>query len=186
MREVALGSGCHSRSRVIPTTLSDLMVAKLNRLPATTQKALHNLPASEIAPTPPHFLLFLRTSEPETEAELWEALHQELIVRSEDSYRFAHDRIQEAAYSLIAEEARADAHLRIGRSLNAHTPPEKRGEAIFEIVNQLNRGAELIAAEDERLQLAELNLIAGKRAKASTAHVSALKYLIIGEALPDE
>ena len=78
---------------------------------------------------------------------------------------------------------RAEAHLRIGRLLAAHTPPEKREEAIFEIVNQLNRGAALITSRDEREQLAELNLIAGKRAKASTAYASALNYLIAGAAL---
>ena len=65
----------------------------------------------------------------------------------------------------------------------AGTPPEKREEAIFEIVNQVNRGAALITSRDERDQIAELNLIAGKRAKASTAYVSALKYLIAGAAL---
>ena len=90
-----------------------------------------------------------------------------MIVRSDGAWRFAHDRVQEAAYSLIAEEARAEAHLRIGRMLNERTPAEHREEAIFEIVSQLNRGAGLITAEDERFQLAELNLIAGKRAKAS-------------------
>ena len=126
----------------------------------------------------------MRQSEQETEAELWEALHQELIVRSEDSYRFVHDRIQEAAYSLIAAETRAEAHLRIGRLLNAHTPPEKHEEAIFEIVNQFNRGASARShSEDERFQVAELNLVAGKRAKASTAYASALKYFIAGVAL---
>ena len=171
------------RAKGYSDNVVDLMVARLNRLPATTQKALLQFACIGHSADDATLSAVLETSEQETEAELWEALHQELIVRSEDSYRFAHDRIQEAAYSLIPEGARADAHLRIGRSLNAHTPPDKRGEAIFEIVNQLNRGAELIAAEDERLQLAELNLIAGKRAKASTAHVSALKYLIIGEAL---
>jgi PAS domain S-box-containing protein len=67
--------------------------------------------------------------------------------------------------------------------LAAHTPPEKREEAIFEIVNQLNRGADLITARDEREQLAELNLTAGKRAKASTAYASALTYLTAGAAL---
>jgi predicted ATPase len=62
----------------------------------------------------------------------------------------------------------------------AHTPPEKREEAIFEIVNQLNRGIALITSRDEREHLAELNLIAGKRAKASTAYASALTYLTTG------
>ena len=139
------------RAKGYSDNVVDLMVARLNRLPATTQKALLQFACIGNSADDATLSAVLETSEPETEAELWEALHQELIVRSEDSYRFAHDRIQEAAYSLIPEGARADAHLRIGRSLNAHTPPEKRGEAIFEIVNQLNRGAELIAAEDERL-----------------------------------
>src|SRR5437867_9603219 len=106
-----------------------------------------------------------------------------MIERLDSAYRFIHDRVQEAAYSLIPAEQRAAAHLRIGRLLAAHTPPEKREEAIFEIVYQLNRGAALITARDEREQLAELNLIAGKRAKASTAYASALTYLVAGAAL---
>ena len=84
---------------------------------------------------------------------------------------------------MIPEEARAEAHLRIGRLLATHTAPEQREEAIFEIVNQLNRGRHLIASQDEREQLAELNLIAGQRAKSSTAYASALKYLTAGAAL---
>ena len=117
---------------------------------------------------------------------LWEAVRLELVERLEGAYRFVHDRVQEAAYSLIPERLRAEAHLRIGRLLAAHTPPEKREEAIFEIVNQLNRGAALITSRDEREQLAELNLIAGKRAKASTAYASALTYLVAGAALLPE
>ena len=101
----------------------------------------------------------------------------------EGVYRFIHDRIQEAAYSLIPGELRAEAHLRIGRLLAAHTPAEKRERAIFEIVNQLNRGAVLITTPEEREQLAELNLIAGKRAKVSTAYASALTHFITGAAL---
>src|SRR3989442_11378058 len=84
---------------------------------------------------------------------------------------------------MIPEELRAEAHLRIGRRLMAHTPPEKVEEPIFEIVNQVNRGAALITSRDEREHVAELNLIAGKRAKASTAYASALTYLIAGAAL---
>src|SRR6267378_4526527 len=97
-------------------------------------------------------------------ADLWEAVRQELIVRLADSYTFVHDRVQEAAYSLIPEELRAAVHLRIGRLLAAHTPPEKREETIFEIVNQLNRGAMLMTSRQEKIQLAELNLIAGRSA----------------------
>ncbi len=67
--------------------------------------------------------------------------------------------------------------------LAAQTPPEKREETIFDIVNQLNRGAALITAREEREQLAEFNLVAGKRAKASTAYASALTYLVAGTGL---
>ena len=91
--------------------------------------------------------------------------------------------MQEAAYALIPKNLAAEAHLAIGRLLAAHTPPEKRDEAIFEIVNQLNRGALLITSVEEREQLAELNLIAGKRAKASSAYASALTYLSSGAAV---
>src|SRR6185369_13131590 len=94
-------------------------------------------------------------------SDLWEAVRTGLVVRSEGTYRFLHDRVQEAAYALVPAELRAAAHLRIGRLLTAHTPQEQREEVIFEIVNQLNRGAALLTDREEREQLAELNLIAG-------------------------
>jgi PAS domain S-box-containing protein len=161
----------------------DLMVPKLKRLSATTQTALQQLACIGNSAESAVLSAVLETSGQGTETALWDALQLELIVRSGDSYRFAHDRVQEATYSLMAKEARAEAHLRIGRLLYAHTPPEKREEAIFEIVNQLNRGAELIVSEEERFQVAELNLIAGKRAKGSTAYASALQYFVAGQAL---
>src|SRR6202040_1841302 len=120
------------------------------------------------------------TSEEEVHSDLWEAVRLEFIVRLKGSYKFVHDRVQEAAYSLIPEELRAEAHLRIGMLLAAHTPPEKREEAIFEIVNQVNRATALITSPDEREQVAELNLIAGECAKTSTAYASALNYLNAG------
>ena len=161
----------------------DLMVAKLNRLPVETQNALQQLACLGNSA---QFALLAMISEDSTEEvhhKLWEAVRIGLIFRSEHFYKFLHDRVQEAAYSLIPEESRAEAHLRIGRLLAAHTPPEKREERIFEVVNQLNRGAVLITSRAEREQLAELNLTAGKRAKASTAYTSALNYLIAGAAL---
>ena len=171
------------RAKGYTDNVVDLMVAKLNRLPAATQNALQQLACVGNSAETATLSAVLKTSEQETEAVLREALELELIVRSDDSYQFVHDRVQEAAHSLIAEDVRAEAHLRIGRLLHAHIPLEKREEAIFEIVNQFNRGAELITSESERYQVAELNLVAGERAKASTAYASALKYFIAGQAL---
>src|SRR5262249_16375073 len=94
--------------------------------------------------------------------------------------------VQEAAYSLIAKEFRAEAHLRIGRLVAAHIPPEKREEKIFEIVNQFNHGAALITSPEERERVARLNLVAGRRAKTSTAYASALQYLGAGRRLLGE
>jgi PAS domain S-box-containing protein len=161
----------------------DLMVGKLSRLPVETQKALQELACLGDGTAITSVCIVRGTSEEEVHADLWEAVRLELISRSEGSYRFVHDRIQEAAYSRIPEDSRAQTHLRIGRLLIAHTPREKREEAIFDIVNHVNRGAPLITSRDEREEMAELNLMAGNRAKASTAYVSALKYLNAGISL---
>jgi predicted ATPase len=163
--------------------VADLMLRKLNRLPFETQKALQELAclgnSAEIAT----LSIVHGASEEELHLDLWEAVRLELVVRLERFYKFVHDRVQEAAYSLIPDQSRAAIHLRIGRLLWTHIAPGKREEVVFEIVNQLNRGADLISLPDEREQLAELNLIAGKRAKISTAYVSALGYLVSGCAL---
>jgi PAS domain S-box-containing protein len=161
----------------------DLLVGKLNRLPVEAKKALQQLACIGNSAEMPTLSLVQGTSEEEVHSNLWEAVRLEFIVPQDGSYKFVHDRVQEAAYSLIPEESRAAAHLRIGRLLVAHTPPEKWEEAVFEIVNQVNRGAALITSRDECEQLAEFNLTAGKRAKASAAYASALKYFAAGAAL---
>jgi PAS domain S-box-containing protein len=130
-------------------------------------------------------MVSLKSTE-EMHGQLWEAIRAGLIFRSQHSYAFLHDRVQEAAYSLIPAEERAATHLRIGRLLATHIAPEEQEEAIFEIVNQLNRGSHLLMSPDEREQVAALNLIAGKRAKASSAYASALTYLTAGAALLPE
>jgi PAS domain S-box-containing protein len=121
--------------------------------------------------------------EEEVHADLWEAVRAGLVFRLENAYTFLHDRVQEAAYALIPESERAAAHLRIGRVLASRTVANELEEKIFEIVNQLDRGAALITAPQERVRVAELNLIAGKRAKISTAYASALTYFVAGAAL---
>ncbi|WP_414513946.1 AAA family ATPase [Nostoc sp. PCC 9305] len=95
-------------------------------------------------------------------------------------YKFAHDRIQQAAYSLIPESERRNVHLQIGKRLLQQASAQQREQNIFDITNQLNLGKELIKIQAERDELAQLNLMAGEKAKASTAYNSALKYFQIG------
>src|SRR3954453_10372670 len=160
----------------------DLMVGKLVRLPAETQNALQQLACLGNVAEITALSMVLGISEEQLDTTLWPARHQELVERLAGTYRFVHDRVQEAAYRLIPEQLRGEAHLRIGRLLAANTPSEKP-EAIFDVVNQLNRGASLMTSMQERERLAGLNLLAGERAKASTAYVSALNYLNAGAAL---
>ncbi|MEG4943919.1 AAA family ATPase [Microcoleus sp. F4-D5] len=98
-------------------------------------------------------------------------------------YRFLHDRVQQAAYSLIPDNQKRSTHLKIGQLLLKNTPEAEREERIFDIVNHLNVGVELITPEEEREQLARLNLVAGKKAKAATAYAAAVEYFNIGRKL---
>jgi PAS domain S-box-containing protein len=164
----------------------DLMVAKLNRLPAGTQKVLQQLACLGDNTDFTLLRIVSNASDEEIHAQLWEAARTGLVFRSGDTYRFLHDRVQEATYLLIPEDQRKETHLRIGRLIAAATPPDKLEERIFEIVNQLNRGVRLVASDEERLHIAELNLIAARRARASTAYRSALVHLEAGEALLSE
>ena len=164
----------------------ELMVGKLNRLPVDTQEALKQFACMGNSAEFDMLAMAYEKSIEELHQHLWEAVRTGLIFRSDDSYRFLHDRVQEAAYSMIPQQLRPAAHLRIGMLLAEHTPEAKREEAIFEIVNQLNRGSHLLTSVEDRERVAELNLIAGRRAKVSTAYASALKYLGAGRALLTE
>src|SRR5262249_28636821 len=156
---------------------------KLIRLPAQTQRALQQLACLGNIADVVTLSTVLEMSQEQAHAALWESLRQGLVEQLDGFYKFVHDRVHEAAYSLIPEASRAEAHLRIGRLLVARTAPDKREETIFDLVNHLNRGVSLITSRQERESLAELNLIAGTRAKASTAYASALNYLVAGATL---
>ncbi|BEU25916.1 AAA family ATPase [Paraburkholderia sp. 22B1P] len=161
----------------------DLMVAKLNRLPTETKKALQQLACLGISADFETLQAVYNDSIDELHGQLWQAVRMGLIFQIEDAYRFVHDRVQEAAYSLIPHVLRAEAHLRIGMLMASRASPEALDEHIFEIVNQLNRGAHLVASIEERERIAQLNLVAGRRAKASTAYASAIGYLNAGREL---
>jgi PAS domain S-box-containing protein len=161
----------------------DLMIPRLTQLPADTQNTMQQLACLGNFAETTTLSIVLGRSEQQVHAALWEAVRQELVEQQAGTYRFVHDRVQEACYSLIPDHQRAAVHLRIGRQLLAQTFEEKREKGIFAIVNQLNRGAALITSRDEREQLAELNLIASLRARASAAYASSLNYAAAGAAL---
>ncbi|WP_228038848.1 ATP-binding protein [Nostoc sp. LEGE 12450] len=102
------------------------------------------------------------------------------------AYKFLHDRVQQAAYSLIAKTERSQTHLRIGELLLEHTLEEELEQNIFEIVNQLNIGTHLLSLQKHKDELAALNLMAGQKAKRATAYDPALKYLKVGLGLLSE
>jgi PAS domain S-box-containing protein len=168
------------RAKGYTDNVLDLMAEKLERLSVPTREALKLLAClGNVADVATLTLVYEETEEA-MHAALWEAARAGLVLREQDGYAFLHDRVQEAAYALIPEGERAAVHLRIGRMLLPHTPSSELEERIFEIVNHLDRGATLITLQREKLQLAELNMIAGRKAKASTAYNSALSYFAAG------
>jgi PAS domain S-box-containing protein len=187
--------GIHARN--FTDNIADLMVDRLARLSIATRDALKDL--SCLGNSAPTWMLGaarlpdLRramgcraVAEAAVHGALSEAVSAGLVVHQGGTYSFLHDRIQEASYALIPEGDRAGVHLSIGRAFLARTPVEKRDDAIFDIVHQLNRGATLIASPEERREVAGLNLIAGKRARSAAAYVSALSYFNSGAALLPE
>ena len=108
-------------------------------------------------------------------------------VARNERYRFVHDRVQQAAYTLLPEAEKALTHQLIGKALLSTVTEKEQDERLFEVADHLNKGASLFTKETERIELAQLNLEAGRRARLSTAYQEALAYLEQGMALlPEE
>ncbi|HWS61788.1 MAG TPA: AAA family ATPase, partial [Steroidobacteraceae bacterium] len=164
----------------------DLVAAKLKRFSATTQEALKHLSCLGSLVEIATLTVAYRDTEEAIHAALWEAVHAGLIVRQGSAYKFLHDRIQQAAYSLIPAAQRAEVHLSIARILLASMTADGLDEHLFDVANQFNRGGPLLIDPDEKAQVATINLRAGRKAKASTAYASARVYFAVGMALLDE
>jgi PAS domain S-box-containing protein len=174
------------RAKSYTDNVVDLIAGKLKRLSSTTQDTLKHLAClgnvAEIAT----LALVLGKTEEAIHAVLWEAVRAGLVLHQESTIRFLHDRIQQAAYTLIPEKHRTEVHLRIGRALLESMTANELAEHLFDVANQLNRGAALLADRDEIAQVATIDLRAGRKAKASAAFASARAYFAGGIALLDE
>ncbi|MFM0632435.1 trifunctional serine/threonine-protein kinase/ATP-binding protein/sensor histidine kinase [Paraburkholderia xenovorans] len=164
----------------------DLVIGKLRQLSVPAQEALQLAACLGNTFELRHLALVSRKSATETEVCLAAAVRERLLLRTHGSGKFLHDRIQQAAYSLIPASQHAVIHLRIGRVLLANLTADELTEHLFDVANQFNRGAALLDDRDEKAQVAAVDLRAGRKAKASAAYASARVYLAAGIALLDE
>lgn len=182
----------------ISDNVLDLMMLAIARLPASARQLLetgacigHQFELGTLAE------LTHLSSKAVTE-QLWPAIEDGLLVPVHDTYeparsadllddgtsplqatlRFAHDRVQQAAYGLLSEQRRQALHHAIGRRL-LDLAGSDLDEKLFEIVDQLNLGEAHVADDAERRSLVELNLAAGQKAKASAAYQAAFEYLTV-------
>ncbi len=100
---------------------------------------------------------------------------------------FHHDRIHHAAHARLDARAHHDIHLRLGRLLLQRLDPEALEERLFEVVNHLNTGRDLIPVALERQEVAQLNLRAGQKALGAAARETAERFFTAGmELLPED
>ncbi|MBW4620758.1 MAG: AAA family ATPase [Cyanosarcina radialis HA8281-LM2] len=181
----------------ITENVVDLMVGKLKKLPETAQKALRLAACIGSRFDLDTLSIILEKSAPETFKDLLPVIQSGAILPisaltafSEapiasalviQNYKFLHDRVQQAAYTLIDEEQKKAVHLKIGRLLLASTHEEAREEKIFTLVNHLNEGRASIESKAEKIALAALNVQAGRKAKEAIAYPASKHYLILAE-----
>ncbi|MHC5738204.1 trifunctional serine/threonine-protein kinase/ATP-binding protein/sensor histidine kinase [Nostoc sp.] len=194
------------RALAFTDDLVEFMVLQLQKLPESTQKVLQLAASIDNQFDLATLAIVHEKSLAETAADLWKALQEGLVIPTTEvykfyqqesgesviasdfwmldsgscSYKFLHDRVQQAAYSLIPEDQKQTVHLKIGRLILRNISLEQREEYLFKLVNQLNLGIELVTQPDEREELAKLNLTASHKAKISTAYEAAVEYTNFG------
>ncbi|WP_208607640.1 helix-turn-helix transcriptional regulator [Paenibacillus pectinilyticus] len=160
-----------------------LIVGRFNTLPAATRAVLRLASCIGTAFDIRLLALLQEKEITSTEQDLLPAVSEGLMLTEQDTYRFLHDQVQQAAYDLIPDEEKQQIHLTIGRLLHQHYESDRPESSLFEVVHHLNLGSGLMRDGMEIEQLARLNLRAGKKAKARAAYVEALELLKKGTQL---
>ena len=165
-----------------------LMLGKLQKLPLESRNVLKLASCLGNSFNLKILAIVCEKSLEHTTADLWQSIVEGLVLPVNDTrYEFLHDRVQQAAYSLVSEEEKNETHVKIGRLILQNTSQDELDEKIFDVMDHLNRGLDLVKDPTERFKLAEYNLLAGKKAKSTTAYGSALNYFISGlDLLPDQ
>ncbi|MEG3941519.1 serine/threonine-protein kinase PknK [Microcoleus sp. S36b_A3] len=172
----------------ITDNVVELMIGNLKKLPESTQQVLRLAACVGASFDLTTISIVCEKSKEAVFPDLVTAIQSGLILPTSEldtqlliqDYKFLHDRVQQAGYALIDEAQKTAVHLQIGRLLLENTDPEAVSEEIFEIVDHLNLGVELVTDRAEQDKIAQLNLMAGKKAKAATAYVAAVDYLNTG------
>jgi predicted ATPase/signal transduction histidine kinase/DNA-binding response OmpR family regulator/tRNA A-37 threonylcarbamoyl transferase component Bud32 len=169
----------------ITDNVVDLLVRKMQTLPQEVQEVLKFAACIGNVFDLDTLTVIAGKGPGEWERQLETAQEENLVYPVQSKvYKFVHDRIHLAAYRLIPGESAKPLHLEIGRLLlkNFQDPAapvisKEEKKKIFEIVNHLNTGSELIDTGKEKLVLARLNLEAGKNAKMSAAYKLGADYV---------
>lgn len=156
----------------------ELLLAQLQRLPPPTLRALQHAACLGNSFAPALLAAALGVSRADAEAAMAPALEAGLALRTGDGWRFVHDRLQEAAYSLIQPAQRPRLRLQMGRLLAKSLGPAALEERLFDVVSALNEGAALIADAGELALLRSLNIRAGAQAKAAADGAAAYRYFL--------
>ncbi|MES2315870.1 MAG: AAA family ATPase [Pseudomonadota bacterium] len=164
----------------------DLMIARLQQLPYSTLELVKLLACLGHDASLATLAQVAGMSSIETDECLWPAARLGLVMREPGAYRFMHDRVQEAAYSLITRASLPERHLHIGRLLLGQLEPAALEQQVFGAVSHLNRAQAAISDPFELAALARLNAMAGTRARASIAYDAARHYFDLAATLTPE
>ncbi len=186
------------RQLALTDDVVEFMVGRLRKLPQVAQNVLKLAACLGNRFDLAMLTVVCEETQEEVATDLWGALQEGFVIPENQTYkffqgyqeqdlenisvnyRFLHDRVQQAAYSLISANQKPATHYHIGQLLLTKLSQTEQDERLFDIVNHLNFGKSLINDKREQEKLAQLNLAAGQKATSAAAYQAAIEYLETG------